>query len=94
MQILTLPEQNPSFTSSKFGARKWITVHCTVGFIAVVMTVINTIASVAVRNTFAVATGERVGSALHRGGLVGRVLNTSLLVWRQLHAVRAATHSL
>ena len=63
-------------------------------FVTVVMAVINTIASVAVWDTFAVATGERIGSTLQRGGLAGRVLNTRLLIGRQLHAVWATTHPL
>lgn len=69
-------------------------VNSTVHFVTVVMAVVNTVASVAVWDTFAVATGEGVGSALQCGGLVGRVLHTCLLVWRQLHAIRAATHPL
>lgn len=63
-------------------------------FVSVVMAIINTITSVGVWDTFAIATGEGVGSTLHCWGLVGGVLDTRLLVWRQLHAVRAATHSL
>lgn len=58
------------------------------------MAIINTIASVAVWDAFAVATGERVGPALQCGGLIGKVLHTSPLVWRQLHAIWAATHPL
>lgn len=58
------------------------------------MAVVNTIASVAVWDTFAVATGEGVGSALQCGGLIGGVLHTCLLVGRQLHAIWAATHPL
>lgn len=58
------------------------------------MAVINTIASVAVWDTFAVATGEGVGSALQCGGLVGRVIHTRLLVGHQLHAIGAAAHPL
>ena len=56
------------------------------------MAIINTIASVAVWDTFAVATGEGVGSTLQCGGLVGRVVHTRLLVGQQLHAIRTATH--
>lgn len=69
-------------------------VNSTVDFVTVVMAVVNTIASVAVWDAFAVATGEGVGSALQRGGLVGRVLHTCLLVGQQLHAIRTATHPL
>lgn len=58
------------------------------------MAVVNTVASVAVWDTFAVATGEGVGSALQRGGLVGRVLHARLLVGHQLHAVGTAAHPL
>lgn len=58
------------------------------------MAVVNTVASVAVWDTFAVATGEGVGSTLQCGGLTGRVIYTGLVVGRQLHAIRAATHSL
>lgn len=58
------------------------------------MAVVNTIASVAVWDTFAVATGERIGSALHCGGLIGRVLHTCPLVGQQLHAIWTATHPL
>lgn len=58
------------------------------------MAVVNTIASVAVWDTFAVATGEGVGSALQRGGFIGRVFNTCLLIGHQLHAVRTAAHPL
>lgn len=63
-------------------------------FIAVVMAIVNAVTSVVVRDTFPVGTGERVGTALQRGGLVGRVLYTRLLIERQLHAIRTATHSL
>lgn len=58
------------------------------------MAVVNTIASVAVWDTFAVATGEGVGSALQCGGLIGRVLHTCPLVGRQFHAIWAAAHPL
>lgn len=58
------------------------------------MAVVNTVASVAARDTFAVATGEGVGAALQRGGLVGRVFHAGLLVGHQLHAVGAAAHTL
>lgn len=58
------------------------------------MAVINTIASVAAWDTFAVATGEGVGAALQRGGLTGRVLHARLLIGHQLHAVGAAAHPL
>lgn len=74
--------------------KKSITVNSTVDFVSVVMAVINTIASVAVWDTFAVATGEGVGAALQCGGLAGRVLHARLLVGRQLHAIWAATHPL
>lgn len=72
--------------------KKSITVNSTVEFVTVVMAIINTIASVAVWDTFAVATGEGVGSTLQCGGLVGRVVHTRLLVGQQLHAIRTATH--
>lgn len=58
------------------------------------MAVVDTITSVAVWDTFAVATGEGVGSTLQCGGFTGRVFNTCLLVGQQLHAIRAATHPL
>lgn len=58
------------------------------------MAVVNTIASVAVWDAFAVATGERVGSTLQCGRLIVRVLHTSPLVGRQFHAIRAAAHPL
>lgn len=58
------------------------------------MAVVNTIASVAAWNTFAVATGEGVGAALQRGGLIGRVLYARLLVGHQFHAVGAAADPL
>lgn len=70
------------------------TVDSTVDFVTVVMAVINTVASVAVWDTFAVATGEGVGSALQRGRLIGRVLDARLLVGHQLHAVGATAHPL
>lgn len=57
-----------------------VVVNSTIDFVTVVMAVVNTIASVAVWDTFAVATGEGVGSALQRGGLVGRVFYTCLMV--------------
>lgn len=71
-----------------------ITVNSTVDFVTVVMAVVHTIASVAVWDTFAVAAGERIGSALQCRGLVGRVFHTRLLVGQQLHAIWAATHPL
>lgn len=58
------------------------------------MAVVNTITSVAVWDTFAIGTGEGVGSALQRGGFTGWIFNTCLLVGQQLHAVWAATHPL
>lgn len=69
-------------------------VNSTVDFVTVVMAVVNTIASVAVWDTFAVATGEGVGSALQRGGLIGRVFHTCLVVGQQLHAIWTTTHPL
>lgn len=69
-------------------------VNSTVNFVTVVMAVINTVASVAVWDTFAVATGEGVGSTLQRGGFIGRVFHTCLVVGQQLHAIRTATHPL
>lgn len=73
---------------------KCITVNSTVDFITVVMAVVNTVTSVTVRHTFAIATGEGVGSTLQCGGLIGRVLHTCPLVWGQLHAIRTATNPL
>lgn len=58
------------------------------------MAIVNTIASVVVGDTFSVGARKRVGSTLERGGLVGRVFHTRLLVGRQLHAIRAATDPL
>lgn len=58
------------------------------------MAVVNTVTSVAVWDTFAVATGKGIGSTLQCGGLIGWILNTGLLVGHQLHAIRAATHPL
>lgn len=66
----------------------------TVGLITVVMAIVNAIASVVLRDTFPVGAGEGVGTTLQRGGLVGRVLYTRLLVGRQLQAIRTATHPL
>lgn len=74
--------------------KRSITVNSTVGFITVVMAIINTIASVAVWDTFAIATGEGVGSTLQSRGLVGSVFHTSLLVGLQLHAIRTTTDPL
>lgn len=71
-----------------------VTVDSAMEFISVVVAVINAVTFEAVWDTFAVATREGVGSALHCRGLVGGVLHTRLLVWRQLHAIGAATHSL
>lgn len=58
------------------------------------MAVVNTVASVAAWDAFAVAAGEGIGSALQCRGLVGRVFHARLLVGQQLHAVRTATHPL
>lgn len=66
----------------------------TVGLIAVVVAIINAIASVVLRDTFPAGAGEGIGTALQRRGLVGRVLYTRLLAGRQLHAIRTATHPL
>lgn len=63
-------------------------------FVAVVMAIINTVTSVGVWDTFSIATRKGIGSALERGRLVGRILNTCPLVGQQLHAIRAATHPL
>lgn len=57
-----------------------LTVYSTAHFITVVMAVIHTIASVAVWDTFAVAAGEGVGSALKGGRFIRGVVNTRLLV--------------
>lgn len=78
----------------KLDTKEISTVNSTVDFVTVVMAVINTVASVAVWDTFAVATGEGVGSTLQCGGLIGWVFNTRLLVGQQLHAIRTATHPL
>lgn len=58
------------------------------------MAVINTVTSVAVWDTFAVAAREGIGPTLQCGGLVGRIVNTRLMVGQQLHAVWTATHPL
>lgn len=74
--------------------KKTLTVNSTIDFVTVVMAVVNTIASVAVWDTFAVATGEGIGSTLQCGGLIGRVFHTCPLVRQQLHAIWTATHPL
>lgn len=66
----------------------------TAGFVALVVAVIHAITAVAVGDTSPVGAGERVGAALQRGGLIGGVVHTRLLVGGQLHAVRTATHPL
>lgn len=58
------------------------------------MAVVDAVASVAVGDAFAVATRKGIGAALQRGGLIGGVFNTRLLVGQQLHAIRTATHPL
>lgn len=78
----------------KQNKKKTLTVNSTIDFVTVVMAVVNTIASVAVWDTFAVATGEGIGSTLQCGGLIGRVFHTCPLVRQQLHAIWTATHPL
>lgn len=71
-----------------------ITLNSTADFVTVVMAVIDTVTSVAVWDTFSIATGEGIGSTLQCRGFIGRVFHTRLLIGQQLHAIRTPTHPL
>ena len=68
-------------------------MNATAGLVAVVVAIVHAVAPVPAGHASAVEAGEGVGAALHRGGLVGGVVQARLLVGRQLHPVGTATHT-